>query len=77
MNDSFLFNTLQNPKLILCYFPFNKYSNDYKKKVRNEEEIYPTTNDENEEVGIKDSKIKRKNKPEIYLEKTIIYYYNE
>ena len=62
MNDSFLFNTLQNPKLILCYFPFYKYSNDYKKKVRNEEEIYPITYNGNEEAGIKDSKIKKKKK---------------
>ena len=77
MNDSFLFNTLQNPKLILCYFPLYKYSNDYKKKVRNEEEIYPITFNGNEEAGIKDSKIKKKKKTEIYLEKTIIYYYNE
>ena len=77
MNDSFLFNTLQNPKLILCYFPFNKYNNYYKKKVRNEEDVFPIINHGNEEEGLKDSKIKRKNKSEIYLQKAIIYYYNE
>lgn len=77
MNDTFLFNALQNPKLILCYFPFNKYNNDYKKKVRNEEEIFLSTNDRNSEERIIDTNKKRKDKTEIYLEKTVIYYFNE
>ena len=78
MDDTFLFNVLQNSQLMLCYLPYNNHNNSFKKNVKNTLIPIPSiTNDLYKNVEMNNYKTKDKKELEIFLSKTIIHYYDE
>lgn len=77
MEDSSLFNILQNRQLILCFFPVEKSDISLRKKFRDVLEISYTPDNLIKEAEVNNVKNKDKNEIITYLDKTIIHYYNE
>jgi len=77
MEDSSLFNILQNRQLILCFLPVEKSDISLRKKFRDVLEISYTPDNLIKEAEVNNVKNKDKNEIITYLDKTIIHYYNE
>ena len=77
MEDSSLFNILQNRQLILCFLPVEKSDISLKKKFRDVLEISYTPDNLIKEAEVNNVKNKDQNEIITYLDKTIIHYYNE
>jgi len=77
MEDSSLFNILQNRQLILCFLPVEKSDISLRKKFRDILEISYTPDNLIKEAEVNNVKNKDKNEIITYLDKTIIHYYNE
>lgn len=79
MNDTILFNALQNSQLMLCYLPINIHNIELKKRLKNK--IIPITPKEKEKSiqeieDILNYKGKSEKDIKVYLSKTVIHYYN-
>lgn len=77
MEDSSLFNILQNNQLILCFLPVEKKDTSIRKKFRDEVEKSATPDNLIVEAEVNNVKNKDKNEIITYLEKTVIHYYND
>jgi hypothetical protein len=77
MEDSSLFNILQNRQLILCFLPVKKSDISLRKKFREDLEISNIPNNLIIEAEVNNVKNKDKNEIITYLDKTIIHYFNE
>ena len=77
MEDSSLFNILQNRQLILCFLPVKKADISLRKKFREELEKSNIPNNLIIEAEVNNVKNKDKNEIITYLDKTIIHYFNE
>ena len=77
MEDSSLFNILQNRQLILCFLPVEKSDISLRKKFRDVLEISYTPDNLIKEAEVNNVKNKDQNEIITYLDKTIIHYYNE
>ena len=77
MNDTILFNALQNRQLMLCYLPINMHNQTLKKSSKNisklEENI---NNNKDNEEEICSYKGKSEKDIKVFLSKTVIHYYN-
>ena len=76
MNDTMLFNVLQNNQLMLCFLPKNVYNYGIKKNSKNIIEYSPMKKDFYKSVKHSKFNWKNKNNITVYLAKTIIHYYN-
>lgn len=77
MEDSSIFNILQNRQLILCFLPVEKANISLRKKFRDVLEISYSPDNLIIEAEVNNVKNKDKNEIITYLDKTIIHYYNE
>ena len=75
INDTSIFNILQNTQLMLCYLPINLHNNFLKQKSKNFIKMDRPETDF-EIIDEIPSKEKKEKKTEIFLPKTIIHYYN-
>lgn len=75
MNDTILFNVLQNRQLMLCYLPINIHNQELKKRLKN---IIPIRTKENnfEKKEIFLNKSEKEKETKVFLSKTIVHYYN-
>ena len=77
MNDTILFNALQNRQLILCYLPINMHNQILKKSSKNSNKIEENINNkDNNEEEICSYKGKSEKDIKVFLSKTVIHYYN-
>ena len=72
VNETSIFNILQNTQLMLCYLPINLHNSYLKKNSKNLIKMDSAENDfETDEIPLKEKK-----EIKIFLPKTIIHYYN-
>ena len=75
INDTILFNLLQNRQLMLCYLPTTTHNNSLKKSSKNL--ALSSENDLIKKVEVNNFLGKKEKDLKIFLPKTIIHYYND